>query len=520
MALARGVIAAGLGLAAFAVLVTAAWIGSPYPDRGPDVALHVAAGLWLLAHGVELVRPETLSGTPAPVGVVPLLPAVLPVWLAYRTARDALEPGGTRPRTTPTGTVCAVTAGYTVVALGAFLYATGGPLEADPLSAAGHVPPVVALAAAAGAWSAYGRPLGPLPEWLPVRVRRAPARTRSLAAARAAGGALLVLLVGGALLVAGSLVGHWGATRGSLLGLTGDWGGRAAVLALALALLPNAAVWGAAYGLGPGFALGTGAVVTPLGVVGVPAVPDFPLLAAVPVGTRGGWVTWAAAVVPLVAGAVAGWCTAGEAAPPLVRRDEAWSARRTAGAAGLAAVVCGGATAVLAAAASGPLGRGRLSAFGPVWWQAGAAALAWTALVAVPTALALRAWRVRTTEARLAEAPPLSPLSPLPPLPPLSRVSPLPLPEDPRQRPPTAARPGPEAPRADGPQAEGPRAVEPRVDGPQVDEPRADEPRTVEPQAEAPRAVEPRADGPQVDKPGAEESRTVEQRADEPPGRP
>ncbi|CAM5394079.1 hypothetical protein SNARM312S_05255 [Streptomyces narbonensis] len=47
---------------------------------------------------------------------------------------------------------------------------------------------------------------------------------------------------------------------------------------------------------------------------------------------------------------------------------------------------------VLAAAAGGPLGSGRLSAFGPVWWQAGAATVLWGACVGVPTALAVRAW--------------------------------------------------------------------------------------------------------------------------------
>ncbi|MCQ0024059.1 DUF6350 family protein, partial [Streptomyces somaliensis DSM 40738] len=101
----------------------------------------------------------------------------------------------------------------------------------------------------------------------------------------------------------------------------------------------------------------------------------------------------AAVLVPLVAGLVAGWCTAEEAAPPLARRDETWSAARTAGTAALAAVVCGAAAAGLAAAASGPLGSGRLADFGPVWWRTGAAALAWTAVVAVPAALVLRIWR-------------------------------------------------------------------------------------------------------------------------------
>ncbi len=51
-----GALAAGLGLGSFAVLVMMLWISSPYPDSGPSGSLHVAAALWLLAHGVELVH--------------------------------------------------------------------------------------------------------------------------------------------------------------------------------------------------------------------------------------------------------------------------------------------------------------------------------------------------------------------------------------------------------------------------------------------------------------------------------
>lgn len=88
----RGAVAAGLGLGSLVVLVAALWISSPAPDSGPGEAFHAAAGLWLLAHGAELVRTETLTGAPAPMGVVPLLLSVLPVWLVHRAARDVLEP--------------------------------------------------------------------------------------------------------------------------------------------------------------------------------------------------------------------------------------------------------------------------------------------------------------------------------------------------------------------------------------------------------------------------------------------
>lgn len=62
--------------------------------QGAGGALQVAALLWLLAHGAELVRTDTLSGLPAPVGVTPLLMLMLPVWLVYRAARDAAADGG------------------------------------------------------------------------------------------------------------------------------------------------------------------------------------------------------------------------------------------------------------------------------------------------------------------------------------------------------------------------------------------------------------------------------------------
>ncbi|MBR8643381.1 hypothetical protein KEF29_38600 [Streptomyces tuirus] len=101
-ALVGGAVAAGLGLASFAVLVMLLWITSPYPDSGPGGALHVAAALWLLAHGAELVRTDTLSGVPAPVGVPPLLLLALPVWLLHRAARDATD-GGAGTVTTDSG---------------------------------------------------------------------------------------------------------------------------------------------------------------------------------------------------------------------------------------------------------------------------------------------------------------------------------------------------------------------------------------------------------------------------------
>ncbi|MFJ8540858.1 DUF6350 family protein [Streptomyces sp. NPDC093586] len=461
-----GVFAAALGLAAVAVLVTLLWIGSPYPDHGPDDTLHVAAALWVLAHGVELIRTDTLSGVPAPVGVTPLLLLAPPVWLVHRAARDATDPGdgvgvavgagvkaGVGVRLGGAGgrdagphplsarlAWAGVVVGYLSVAAPVVLYTAGGELRPSPLRAAVCLPLVTMAAAGAGAWTAFGRPGGPVGRALRVLPRNlrdllVEPDARLGVATRAAAAGVAALVGGGALLLAVSLVWHGGAARGAFQRLSEGWSGQFAVLLLCLTLVPNAAVWAAVYGLGPGFVLGTGHVVGPLSTAPAPLLPPFPLLAAVPEAGAGTPLHWAAGVVPLAAGAVVGWFTArvaaagggavGFATAQFVtvgfgtarfattgtggrekaggsgggagdeEAGEPWAVRRTVGAAWVAALLCGVMVAVLAAWAGGPLGGAGLARFGPVWWQAGGATVAWVAVVAVPVAVAGRWWLCR-----------------------------------------------------------------------------------------------------------------------------
>ncbi|MFH9722731.1 DUF6350 family protein [Streptomyces sp. NPDC017254] len=368
----RGAVAAGLGLGALAVLVIAVWISSPYPDSGPGGALHLATGLWLLAHGVDLVRTDTLSGLPAPLGIAPMLVVALPVWLVHRAVRDTLDTDAEddRPRPSASGAVAAVAGGYLLVAAAVVVYGESGPLPADLIAAGLWLPAVVVGAAGAGAWTALGRPL--------------PGQRQAAAALRAAGLGLVTLIGGGAVAAAVSLALHAREAQAAHAGLAGEWSGSVTVLLLVLALLPNMAVWGAAYGLGPGFTLGTGAMATPLGLAGDPAVPPFPLLAALPAEGRGTWLHWAVVAVPLAAAALQG--------RRVGRLAGTWTARDTALTALGAAWGCGAAVAVLAGTAGGPLGSGRLAEFGPVWWQTGAATVLWGACVGVPVALGVRAW--------------------------------------------------------------------------------------------------------------------------------
>ncbi|MFJ3495767.1 DUF6350 family protein [Streptomyces sp. NPDC086091] len=422
-----GLLAAGLGLGSLAVPVMVLWISSPYPDSGPDGALHVAASLWLLAHGIELVRPDTLSGVPAPVGVTPLLLLALPVWLVHRAARDAVDAGdgdgggdgdtaaGDRAagsahgveghRVNPWTVWSGVVLGYLVVGAGAAVYAAGGALPPSWPWTAVCLPVLASAAAGCGVWSAHGRPREPvdavllkLPRGLRRHLLGAEGRVRVAVAVRAAGAGAALLVGGGALLVAVSSVWHLGAARGAFLELTEGWSGRFAVLMLCVVLVPNAAVWGAAYAVGPGFLLGAGQVVTPLASDPAPLLPPFPLLAAVPDAGSGGVPNWLAGVVAAGAAGAVGVFVAraavgGEAGGG--GGGGVWPWRRTAGVVGLAGVVCGVVSGGLAELAGGPLGVGALASFGPVGWAVGAAVAVWVVGVGVPVGLVSRWWWAR-----------------------------------------------------------------------------------------------------------------------------
>ncbi|MGW7751793.1 cell division protein PerM [Streptomyces violaceusniger] len=435
-----GVVAAGLGLGTFAVVVLLLWITSSSPDSSPDGALHVAADLWLLGHGADLVRTETLSGHIAPVGLTPLLLGIVPCWLLYRAAQHAVyqaepdEREGQEGQWVPAESVVDsdsvvdsesvvdprtafawVTGGYLMVGTAAVLYASGGPLRVDLLSALLHLPVAAAAIAAVGVWTAGGRFPLRLPGRVNAGLRRLPGvgwtvrmaaslavflaarswcrRHRLTAALRAGTSGLVVLLGSGALLTATSMLSHAGAVQVTFLNLSDVWSGRFAVLLVSLALLPNAIVWGAAYGVGAGFTVGGGSVVAPLGITSYPQLPHFPLVAALPTDGSGGPLVW---LTGIAAGVSVAWFIGvaavrrpgnGEPRPP-------WGWGETLVLAGLAAGGCAAAMALLAGVSGGPLGIGILADLGPSWWRTGMITLAWTGVIGVPGAVVLRWYRL------------------------------------------------------------------------------------------------------------------------------
>jgi hypothetical protein len=366
-ALAAGAVAAALGLGVPAALVLLFWVGSPVPDSGLGGALHVGVGLWLLAQGAELVRTQTLSGDPSPIAVTPLLLSALPGWLLYRGTASAVMAEEARERRHVLAVWRWVLAGYLSVAAIAVTYAASGPVHVSPLTAL-WVPLFAAAAAGCGAWSGCGRPFGTLWGY----------GAEARAALRAAAVATGVLIGGGALLGGASLAWHAARSGPTYAQLSAPLTGRFALFLVAVALVPNLAVWGASYALGAGFAVGSGTAVGPAGVTGHPVLPDFPLLAAVPAPGPGA-IGWAALAVPALAAVALAHC-ATRARLPLRR-----TLRTVCAAALLHALVL----ALLAAWSGGPLGTGVLADFGPHWWSAGALAAAWTLTAGVPTALIL-----------------------------------------------------------------------------------------------------------------------------------
>ena len=131
-----------------------------------------------------------------------------------------------------------------------------------------------------------------------------------------------------------------------------------ALLLAGLALLPNAAVWGAAWLAGPGFAVGVGTAVGPFGHELGP-VPSLPLLAALPGGGVPEWVAVLVLAVPVLAGAGCRRPRRARARAPVTAAGR--TALEAAAAGPLAGVVLG----VLAWLSGGAVGGERLAHTGP-----------------------------------------------------------------------------------------------------------------------------------------------------------
>jgi len=338
--------AAGAGLVTLGVPVLLVWATDSRSGSGAAAATRSVGQLWLLAHGTSLTVPG------GPLGLTPLGLVLLPLALLHRAGRHAARSAGVTSLAQALRLVVAVAFPYAVLA---------GVLSAASRTAQVRPAPVQAvlgalLVAAVGAASGVLREAGLLRvlRRLPARVRRQLVGTL---------GATASLLAAGAVLAGVSFVLHAG--RATSLATASDPGlvGGLALLALGLVCVPNAAVWGASWLAGPGFAVGAGTTAGPFGTT-LGVVPALPLLAALPSDPVPTWLGVVALAVPLAAGAVGG---------VLLARRLACGPGPAALEGLLVGLGSGVSFAVLAWQSGGPLGAGRLTDVGPSPWRVGLA---------------------------------------------------------------------------------------------------------------------------------------------------
>ena len=348
--------AAGGGLAVLATLSLIGWITAPHVGLGGGLAgaLRSAGLLWLVAHHVEV----TVHGV-GRIGLLPLGLVLLPAALIERAGRWMTHEGHVIRLAQVAPVAVSIALPYALFT-GAVAVASSTAAAAPSLWQAVTVGFLIALLA-----SGFGAARGLAP-WRKLAMR-VPPRPRSLILGTLA--ALALLTVAGAVLAAVSLLVHLTAYKAAVASLNPGFGGSALLLLASLCYLPNSVIWAIAYMLGPGFSFGIGTAVSPSGSA-LGAIPAFPMLAALPVGTKAAfpaWIGFFILVTPYLAGALAGLMTVRIAPTPSLEAAPLWGLLTGS----LAAVVIG----LGAKFSGGSLGSGRLASIGPAGGESGIVAV-------------------------------------------------------------------------------------------------------------------------------------------------
>lgn len=316
--------------------------------------------IWLLGNGGDLyitLDPVTAASVGFPGAAAPFLLSLAPLGFALLTVLFGVR-AGHRIGETPHPIVGAV------VAIGIFaLLAVGLTLSAlyplaRPSIWQGTLLPTLFFAAGIAIGLSRGRTIAAR---LSARFRSLPAHLVEVAdlSFRAGAAAASAVVAVAALAVAGLMVAKYAAIialyesahAGVLGGVTLTIG--------QLAFLPNLVIWAASWLVGPGFAIGTGSAVSPLGTSLGP-IPTIPLLGALPTGDFA--FGFLGLLVPVLAGFLVGVAIR----PRLLRvLGDAPRARMLA-VAGLGVALSSGVVlGLLAWASAGSAGPGRLVDVGP-----------------------------------------------------------------------------------------------------------------------------------------------------------
>lgn len=347
--------AIAVGAASLVAISLIIWGLGSGPSATAGDAAWFGVQLWLLGHHVPL----TIDG--ASVALPPVGLTIAAGSLLARAARLLARDRPCGDLAQAGALAAAVAVPYTLIATVLAAIARTGSIH--PSVAGAFLGALLLGGTAAFVGAVRGAGLGSaLWRRLPLEARLA------LDAAGVAG----AILVGGATLLAiGSLLGHTGRI-GALIGGYPGGVGKVAIVVLSLLLLPNAVVGGLGYLTGVGFAVGSGTSVA-FSSTHVGALPDVPVLAAVPAHGAPAIVTVLCIGLLGAAGGGAGWriMRTGNSLVDALRPV------------GLAAGAAGLGAAIVAGWAGGPAGPGRLTAVGVSPWQLGLAVAGELAIGAV-----------------------------------------------------------------------------------------------------------------------------------------
>lgn len=368
LAAVEAIVTVGVGVGIALVPLTLLW-GFEYGLQIDwDVFWKAAGSVWLVGHGVDVTfrlgsdvaGASGVDGAADPIHVTlaALGFAIVTAWLGGRAGRRFAE---TEHRTTG---LLVGTAAVALLGLAVALSSTSA--ASDPVVWQAVVLPALWFAVPALVTSEVcrvrrGLPAAPLTRRVLDQVDRIPALWRTVAgfALRAGTAVTAVVVAAAGIVVAFLLVTSFAEVialyERSHAGVVGG----IALTVGQLAFLPDFVGWAVAWLVGPGFAIGTGSSVSPIGTSLGP-IPGVPVFGALP--ASGHTFGLLGVLVPVVAGFVVG----GLMRPALVRalgHEDTPLRRALAGVA--TGVVAGVLTGVATGLTSGSLGPGRLAEAGP-----------------------------------------------------------------------------------------------------------------------------------------------------------
>lgn len=292
------------------VLVVAAmaavWATNGFGSTEFSSVAAMSAHLWLLIHGVPLDLSAVFGASAGTMTLVPLGLSILPLLFCYRSGRRLARASYEGEFLIP---VLSGSVTYALICSAVYGWASPSPKPLQVLNAA-LVP--LGIVVVGLMWGGY-REARSLSRMVGVDTAEQISQMSQYsrwagsyvwAMVRAAVVAAVAFVGLGALLLALGILGGWSQVVATYQELHAGAVGDAAVTLLQLGFLPNLVIYAMAWSTGAGFAFGAG---TSIGLTSstVGSLPMLPLLGAVP-NSLGG-VGLLGLLVPVVAGAVAGW---------------------------------------------------------------------------------------------------------------------------------------------------------------------------------------------------------------------